>query len=408
VNWWDDEVRATLIAYAAVVGLALALLALLVALTRGPRWPILRLPIQRLRFGSWNGGSVLFHVLLWLLAGLAAHIFFERLGVYDRILPPLDAAGLDGEALKSAEHLQAVRLDNLSHPFGDLLFLAISFTLLPLLQRSAISQAGMTLVRWRRNLALGIVAFVIVTPPTLAIYVVCGQIWPAEKHPFQVLGNLQGLGLVEWSMLFVNVAVLGPVCEEWIFRGLLQGWLRRATYLEHALFVCFVGAIVGFFIATRKLSQPDVPIGLVAWTAMLSAVDLAGLYTMYRPLHVFGLALFRRPDLPPLPDGERVVDAWTVNLYSAEGHERLERPWRDFGPRWFAWKVANARWSIVGSSLLFAVVHNTWPTPIPLFFLAVVLGWLAYRTQSLVPSIVVHGLFNLVSFVAMAILSWQA
>ena len=143
----------------------------------------------------------------------------------------------------------------------------------------------------------------------------------------------------------------------------------------------------------------------MAWTAMLAAVDLAGIYMLYRPLHERGLGYFRRGDLPPLAKEEQTVDAWTVNLFEAEGREHLERPWREFGTRWFSWKIACARWSIVGTSMFFALVHGAWPTPIALFFLGLVLGWLAYRTQSLVPAIVVHGLFNLVSFLALAILS---
>ena len=40
---------------------------------------------------------------------------------------------------------------------------------------------------------------------------------------------------------------------------------------------------------------------------------------------------------------------------------------------------------------------QAWPAPIPLFLFALVVGWLAYRTQSLVPGIVLHMLFNLVA-----------
>ena len=400
MNWWDDEVRATLIAYAAVA--APALIAF-VALRPRPL-----LPMQRLRFGSWNGSAVLAHAVLWFAAAISAYLLFDRLELYERLLPPVDArdlAGVDADPAKAAERLKMIRLGNLSQPLGSLLFLAMSFTLLPILQRTPISRAGMTLARWRPNLRLGIAAFVIVTPPIFAIQFVSGNIFKTEQHPFQMLGNLQGFELYEWATLLVNVAVLGPVCEEWIFRGLLQGWLRRASYLEHAIFVCLAAAFVGYFVVMRKASSIDVPIPLVAWTAALAALDLAGVYMLYRPLHEHGLAFFRRSDLPPLSKEEQTIDAWTVNLFEAEGHEHLQRPWRDFGSRWFSWKIASARWSIVGSSMFFALAHNTWPTPIPLFFLGLVLGWLAFRTQSLVAPIVLHGLFNLVSYVALVILS---
>jgi membrane protease YdiL (CAAX protease family) len=56
-----------------------------------------------------------------------------------------------------------------------------------------------------------------------------------------------------------------------------------------------------------------------------------------------------------------------------------------------------ARWAIGYTSLFWALVHSSWPDPIPLFVFGLALGYLAYRTQNLVPSIVVHGLFNSVS-----------
>jgi membrane protease YdiL (CAAX protease family) len=50
--------------------------------------------------------------------------------------------------------------------------------------------------------------------------------------------------------------------------------------------------------------------------------------------------------------------------------------------------------------VLFAAVHSrVWPTPIALFVLGLALGWLAYRTQSLISSIVLHSLFNSVTCV---------
>jgi membrane protease YdiL (CAAX protease family) len=401
VNWWDDNDRATLIAYGLI-----AVPALVAVLIFRPR-PML--PLQRLRYGSWNGGSVLFHGFLLLAAFVATHLFFEKAGIYGRLIPELAEVRFDplaGADEKAAERVRDVRRSNLSEPLGALFFLAMSFSLLPTLQRTPISRAGMTLARWGPNILLGLRAFLVVTPVVLAIHVVCSQVFKPEQHPFEVLGNLKGLETFEWFFFFANVVVLGPIFEEWLFRGLLQGWLRRATYLEHAMFVAFLAAYVGIVVAFRKLAELDVPIALVAWTAGLAAVDLAAVYLQYRPLYDLGLAYFRRPDLPPLPDDEAVVDAWTVNLFGGEGHEHRARPWRDFGPRWILWKFASARWSIFGSAMFFALAHGTWPTPLALFFLGLALGWLAFRTQSLVPSMIVHGLFNLVSFLALVILSW--
>lgn len=61
--------------------------------------------------------------------------------------------------------------------------------------------------------------------------------------------------------------------------------------------------------------------------------------------------------------------------------------------------------AIFGTSLMFACIHSTWPTPIPLFALALGLGVLARRTRSLVGPIVLHSLFNGVSCVQL-LMGW--
>ena len=52
-------------------------------------------------------------------------------------------------------------------------------------------------------------------------------------------------------------------------------------------------------------------------------------------------------------------------------------------------------WPIVISSLTFALAHlGNGPDPIPLFFLALALGYLYQRTHRLWPSLVVHATLN--------------
>jgi membrane protease YdiL (CAAX protease family) len=57
---------------------------------------------------------------------------------------------------------------------------------------------------------------------------------------------------------------------------------------------------------------------------------------------------------------------------------------------------------VVLASALFAAVHfRQWPTPIPLFILAMVMGSLRRRTGSLLAPIIVHALFNATSTLGM-------
>jgi len=56
--------------------------------------------------------------------------------------------------------------------------------------------------------------------------------------------------------------------------------------------------------------------------------------------------------------------------------------------------------AIYVSATAFALGHSgVWPSPIPLFFLGLGLGWLAVRTRGVFVPIVVHGLFNAISAV---------
>ena len=66
------------------------------------------------------------------------------------------------------------------------------------------------------------------------------------------------------------------------------------------------------------------------------------------------------------------------------------------------WAWAQARLSIYGSAMLWAVVHP-WPGSIPLVVLGLGLGWLALRTQSLIGPMVCHALFN---SIACLVLYW--
>ena len=59
----------------------------------------------------------------------------------------------------------------------------------------------------------------------------------------------------------------------------------------------------------------------------------------------------------------------------------------------FGWK-----WGIFGASLMFAVMHLTWrsvPELVFVFVAALVLGGLYYKTRSLTPSIILHGVNNI-------------
>ena len=53
---------------------------------------------------------------------------------------------------------------------------------------------------------------------------------------------------------------------------------------------------------------------------------------------------------------------------------------------------------LFASAVLFAWIHvSVWPSPVPLVWLALGLGWLAWRGRSLAGAVVLHMVFNAVA-----------
>jgi membrane protease YdiL (CAAX protease family) len=132
--------------------------------------------------------------------------------------------------------------------------------------------------------------------------------------------------------------------EELVFRGLLLRWLGRQEWGGHvAMFLAFLAA-VGW--------QPD------TWRVLLEG----------SPWQTWILVL-----APPL-----------FVLLMVPGYVYVCRRQRTSFPA-----------ALYGTSLLFGIMHGfAWPSPVSLFVLALGLGWLMHRTQSLVGPIVLHSLFN--------------
>jgi len=161
---------------------------------------------------------------------------------------------------------------------------------------------------------------------------------PIDTHPLAKLHPEQDR-LGGW-LFAMSVCLFTPWFEEFIFRGLLLPWVLRAGYRPWLLVgwsLLFAGMTFG--------NWDDPHFGAVAFIA-------------------FGAVALGLCQLIPKSKPKRTI------------------------------------LGIVSTSLLFAAVHSSvWPSPIPLFILALGLGYLTARTGSIVPAVVVHGLFNGVSFV---------
>jgi membrane protease YdiL (CAAX protease family) len=181
---------------------------------------------------------------------------------------------------------------------------------------------------------------------------VVGQ--PPEEHPLIQMMQ-RGPMSVGVLVIFVAQAILAaPIKEEMFFRGILQPWL--ATKAWGGEMAVWLAAAVGVLIHTPSND----------------------------PLSAVGPALFVVAVLPVY---------WLLDRSDTSRWLPVQNP------------IARRRAvrAIVGTSLLFANFHaNVWPTPVPLFVLSIGLGWLAYRTQSVVAPIVLHMFFNAIPFATLA------
>jgi membrane protease YdiL (CAAX protease family) len=149
------------------------------------------------------------------------------------------------------------------------------------------------------------------------------------------------------------VSVTAPVMEEMLFRGALQRWLQNRPLATP--FVMLLALLAS--VPTQKDAWVE------TWKHGIGAILLHGAPVLF----VVVLAVI-------------YLVVYCLSRTSA---------W----PALFA------------ASTLFAAVHSfAWPSPVPLFVLALGLGWLTQRTRSLAGPIVLHGLFNAVSC---ALLFWK-
>ena len=91
-------------------------------------------------------------------------------------------------------------------------------------------------VDWRQTpsrIRMGLIAFVMLAAPVLAIHAVLTQIQPPDHPIFRMLESDES-GRSIW-IAFVAAVLVAPVWEELLFRAILQGWLENIVYTSRWL-----------------------------------------------------------------------------------------------------------------------------------------------------------------------------
>ncbi|MEX2091313.1 MAG: CPBP family intramembrane glutamic endopeptidase [Pirellulales bacterium] len=203
-----------------------------------------------------------------------------------------------------------------------------------------------------RDIWIGIVAWLAALAPVYGMqYALLSVFGPAKGHPLIKIVQEQADPTL-FALAFAAAVVVAPICEELMFRLLLQGWLEK---------------------------WEDFQLGWRTPVVLL-------------PIEVVEDAEVADSDATVTEESLPVVPTLAV----AEIAVPAEPPRIGVGGLPYGWLP------IVLSSLLFALAHVGYgPDPVPLFLLALILGYVYQRTHRIVPSMVAHALFNGMSLFAL-------
>lgn len=348
------------------------------------RW----LPLDRLRPVTWSGRDVFLSFCLFIGFREVVVAMLWALGFFATTIGPLPEDNAS-EAVVRAYYLRA---HFVSSPLSLALILGFIVTMMFARSGARPHHYGLSWARWPVNAAVGAAMFVMMRPIIMAIFAVASQVLTPEADPFLELAK-EGFTEWEWFLFAFQITVASPILEEILCRGILQGWLRRATLGGH-LTILFSSVLLTAVVNQTALTQLN--FGSVIFISSLAIVYG---FLLYRLKHQFMLSDVETQDWQT-----HAHDPYLGSQVAASEEEARalrERARARDEARAEDWADANARLAIYGSAMFFAALHSNWPGPIALFPMGLALGWLARRTQSLVGPIVFHALFNLTTLIAL-------
>jgi membrane protease YdiL (CAAX protease family) len=209
-----------------------------------------------------------------------------------------------------------------------------------------------------RDVKLGVVAWLAALVPVygtqLALVLWFGQ--PSE-HPLIKMVSKDPSGSI-FAAAFFAAVVFAPVCEEIAFRLLLQGWLEKWED--------------GRLGSRGDLRREGNAVDTVSETA------------------------------PDLAVNDEALISNEEHLACADGSVAARQPLATEAPERGLLGLPHGWAPILASSVMFALAHlGVGPDPIPLFLLALVLGYTYQRTHRIVPCMVTHALFNSLTLLAL-------
>lgn len=357
-----QQALARMLLAGAILAFAAGLPALLIYLRARPAslfprsaaWPI-----------SWSGWAVLVCFLAAMLVPSFVQLLLHAAGffrfMYGPDFPGPVTAEIDSDP--QASHLRALW----SQTFAAPIVFALIVVGLKFGANGHLFQMGLARPRLGSNLVLGYLGWIFLTPTCFGVFFAAIGLLASEpqKHPLMDLGPLAGYR--EQVAFALQAAVLMPILEELLFRGVLLSWLLQTE---------------------KPAREPIVPMRFRSHVCYAAAVLLCS----QTPTVTNALQANRWADLPS------ALAPFFFVVALLPGYLLL--PFRKRVRRWTRLATPQAALACYANAVLFAAIHaNVWPSPVPLFVLGLGLAWLTTRTRSIVPAIVVHGLFNAVAVI---------
>lgn len=324
-----------------------------------------RLPMVRVPPISWNGVDVFAACVLQQLMLALVHSMLIRAGLFDEFYGPSDNRSMEARKLLWSSII------------AEALSFGVIIVVLQQFRGTRMAELGITTTRAIVNIRLGYLLWLVLTPATTAVYVAALYLILAaggtvDKH-FVSEAVEQPLAPVEWVLLFAGTVVMAPLLEELFFRGLMLPWQLRGGWEANAIIIFCALFFAAMLPAAGDPTKPYNPGPLVFVGAMLPVLLLLP-YLQLRGVPREPAATVQFPD-----QGGRMRKL-LIEVLQCAGDRR-----------------GQAGLAICANSLFFASLHSSvWPSPIPLFLLAIGLAWLRYRTSSLLGSFTLHALFNAV------------
>lgn len=250
--------------------------------------------------------------------------------------------------------------------------------------------------RWMGDLWVGLLAFLWVTPLVILQSQIAVRLTDVEyDHP--VIDAMKDQPSA-YPLLFFGAVICAPLWEEYAFRALLIGWLDTLRFSNWRWRTILFGTRDPRAMAPQSRTaspsastDPSGDGGVTVDSPNPYAVIPSSLQQPAAPIAVAQLGDATEPGTlsQNAVEGSRgVVEVETMRSVEPSSANEPLPPW----------------WPAIVSGVLFGLAHFGYGVSwVPLMTLGVVQGRLFQLRRSLIPCIVVHGLFNSMSMLGLAI-----